>query len=152
MTEFIEETVECSICFDEIGKKNNCVTPCGHVFCFSCVSKSLTRNNTCPCCRTVLVEDANVEDDDSEYEDEDDFDDDDDEEEDGHLEIINERFVKKGYNMMDMISILTGRGNPQTKYTSEYIEKLVEEVNDTIDEIDDEEEEKKLFALEDVRI
>lgn len=60
------EIVECCICYETIGDKNNCVTPCGHKFCFVCLTKALTTNNTCPCCREVLVEAE--KDDDSEYE------------------------------------------------------------------------------------
>jgi hypothetical protein len=63
------EFVECCICYETIGDKNNCVTPCGHKFCFVCLTKALTTNNTCPCCREVLVEAE--EHDDSEYESED---------------------------------------------------------------------------------
>lgn len=56
------EMIECCICFETIGEKNNCVTPCGHKFCFVCLTKSLTNNNTCPCCREVLVETTDEED------------------------------------------------------------------------------------------
>jgi len=61
------ETIECCICFETIGEKNNCVTPCGHKFCFVCLTKALTNNNTCPCCREVLLE-ASEEDEDDESE------------------------------------------------------------------------------------
>jgi len=88
--------MECPICYEVIGEKNNCVTECGHSFCFKCVTKALTMNNACPCCRTQLVEEledsdeSELEDsDESEYEDsdeeeeggdhDDDSDDDDDE-------------------------------------------------------------------------
>jgi hypothetical protein len=48
---------ECCICFDELNAKiNNCVTQCGHVFCFQCIAKSLSQSNTCPCCRAILAE------------------------------------------------------------------------------------------------
>jgi len=60
------ELVECCICYETIGDKNNCVTPCGHKFCFVCLTKSLANNNTCPCCRQVLIEAAS-EDHESEY-------------------------------------------------------------------------------------
>lgn len=60
------ELVECCICYETIGDKNNCVTPCGHKFCFVCLTKALTTNNTCPCCRQVLIEAP--EDYESEYE------------------------------------------------------------------------------------
>lgn len=47
---------ECSICYDELGTKNTCTTPCGHQFCFNCMITALNHNNTCPCCRNVLKE------------------------------------------------------------------------------------------------
>ena len=62
------ELIECCICYETIGDKNNCVTPCGHKFCFVCLTKSLTTNNTCPCCREVLIEAPEEDDDDSDYE------------------------------------------------------------------------------------
>jgi hypothetical protein len=51
-----EEQIECAICFEEIGSSNNCVTPCGHKFCFNCIVKSTRQNNSCPCCRGPLGE------------------------------------------------------------------------------------------------
>ena len=51
---------ECPICYEIIGEKNNCNTPCGHSFCFSCITKALSKNNTCPCCRENLV-DQNID-------------------------------------------------------------------------------------------
>ena len=72
------EPVECCICMDAINfATNNCVTPCGHTFCFQCLAKALEQNNTCPCCRSVLM--AEPEDDEeasewSEWTDEDDED------------------------------------------------------------------------------
>lgn len=47
---------ECPICYEIIGEKNNCNTSCGHSFCFSCITKALSKNNTCPCCRENLVD------------------------------------------------------------------------------------------------
>ena len=76
-----KEPVECCICMDSINlANNNCVTPCGHTFCFQCLAKALEKNNTCPCCRAVLMEEENNDDDDndetiwSEFSDEDDED------------------------------------------------------------------------------
>jgi hypothetical protein len=54
--DFNSEPIECAICFDEIGSSNNCVTPCGHKFCFKCIVKSTKQNNSCPCCRGPLCE------------------------------------------------------------------------------------------------
>ena len=67
--DFNNEPIECAICYDEIGPSNNCVTPCGHKFCFKCIVKSTKQNNSCPCCRGPLceptIEEEVVEDDDS---------------------------------------------------------------------------------------
>lgn len=61
---------ECVICYEELSStKNMCITECGHEFCFSCMMKHVQRNNGCPCCRTVIIED--IEDSDSEYDSED---------------------------------------------------------------------------------
>jgi len=58
MTEFLNmsKNNDCPICYEIIGEKNNCNTPCGHSFCFSCITKALCKNNTCPCCRENLVD------------------------------------------------------------------------------------------------
>ena len=50
--------VECSVCYEKIGEKNNCVTPCGHTFCFQCMMSCLNYKNTCPICRQVLQEEV----------------------------------------------------------------------------------------------
>jgi hypothetical protein len=68
------EPIECCICMDAINfATNNCVTPCGHTFCFQCLAKALEQNNTCPCCRAVLMVEPEEEDESiwSEYTDED---------------------------------------------------------------------------------
>ena len=54
-------TTECAVCYDKIGNKNNCVTPCGHTFCFQCMMSCLNYKNTCPICRQVLQADINDE-------------------------------------------------------------------------------------------
>ena len=61
------DTGVCPICYEklhflkydkeeeEIKPKSNIVTtPCGHSFCFTCISKHLDRKNTCPMCREEL--------------------------------------------------------------------------------------------------
>jgi Ring finger domain len=119
------DTIECCICFEAIGEKNNCVTPCGHKFCFVCLTKALTNNNTCPCCREVLieVEEEVEEDDESEYEPEDDESDGGSEEDDDELrvsdmdelsledlndnaELIYERMIKKGITTKEIMQML----------------------------------------------
>ena len=46
---------ECSICYCEIGKKNNAITPCGHHFCFNCISNCLNEKSNCPMCRELIA-------------------------------------------------------------------------------------------------
>ncbi len=150
--------VECSICYDEIASTNNCVTPCGHVFCFKCMMQSLGNNNTCPCCRAVLIEEPVEEaDDESEYEDSDsetDSEDGESEEAVGEIETIAERLLQKGYTMVDMIALLTMRTSKRDdkKYTTEYYSNLEEEFENICDEVDVNAQECVLFAQEDKRI
>ena len=40
----------CPICFDH--PKNGFRTPCGHVFCSTCLADALHRNDSCPVCRS----------------------------------------------------------------------------------------------------
>ena len=154
--------VECSICYDEISSTNNCVTPCGHVFCFKCMMQSLGNNNTCPCCRSVLIEEPAADedaesDDESEYEDSDsDTDSESGEAEDaiGEIETIAERLLQKGYTMADMVALLTMRTSKKDdkKYTTEYYNHLEEEFENICEEADTNAEEMALFAQEDKRI
>jgi SNF2 family DNA or RNA helicase len=43
----------CSICFDEL--KNPCLTPCGHIFCKSCLDMCLQVKKSCPMCKSDLA-------------------------------------------------------------------------------------------------
>ena len=62
-------STDCCICMDAINSSiNNCTTPCGHSFCFQCLAKALEQNNTCPCCRAVLMEVPDDDDDDDSIE------------------------------------------------------------------------------------
>jgi hypothetical protein len=155
MSEFTQ-AIECCICFETIGQKNNCVTPCGHAFCFNCLTKSLTHNNSCPCCRAVLVEVPEEDIDESDDEDEDDDEDyehEEEEDDDGNVDVITERFLKAGYTAVDIMSLLTGRyKRSDPKYTDEYINKMVEVFDNICEDIDNESEEQSLFAGEDHRI
>lgn len=59
------EPVECPICFDCIGEKNNITTECGHKFHASCLMTNVSLNGFgCPCCRTAMAETPEQEDDD----------------------------------------------------------------------------------------
>ena len=152
------ETNECCICFETIGNNNNCVTKCGHAFCFECITKSLTNNNTCPCCRAVIMEVPEENDDDeSEYEwdshdGSDDEEEEDDEEEPENLaELVTERFVKNGYSLIDAIYLLTGTiKKNDSKYSKEQIEKISKCYDDIYDDILNEHKEQKMFEIEDV--
>ena len=47
---------KCSICFDFIStSKNMSKTPCGHVFCLTCLHEHLKINHTCPNCRKPIL-------------------------------------------------------------------------------------------------
>ena len=55
------EEPECSICFNKIGERNNCVTPCGHLFCFTCIIEVIRHDsNTCPNCRSSFTEENTI--------------------------------------------------------------------------------------------
>ena len=49
-----EKQDDCSICYEKIGKTNNCTTECGHKFCLKCIIIFMERSNTCPMCRYEL--------------------------------------------------------------------------------------------------
>lgn len=56
------EQIDCPICFDPIGEKNNITTECGHKFHASCLMTNISRNGFgCPCCRTVMAEETNTD-------------------------------------------------------------------------------------------
>lgn len=151
---------ECCICFEEIGTKNNCTTPCGHQFCFVCMSRSLANNNKCPCCREVLMEsqdDDEVEDvdydSDEDYDDDDDEDDDFDFPEDTNIDLITERFLQMGYEPSDLVAMMIGRIKERCdKYSPEAIKKMFGDFNEIVNEMDTQKEEIALFAAEDIRI
>ncbi len=44
----------CAICLLNISNVNNCITPCGHRFCLTCLLQSLHNLNTCPLCRSQI--------------------------------------------------------------------------------------------------
>lgn len=149
---------ECCVCWEEIGaSKNNCTTPCGHQFCFTCIAKCLGQNNSCPLCRGVLIEreEEDNSDDESEWEESEDegADDDSDYEEDDNVDIITERFMKKGYDAMDLVTLLLGKvkkSNP--KYTKNYVKKMVADFDETVDEVETQNNELEGMAAEDTRV
>lgn len=154
------EAVECCICFENIGTKNNCVTECGHKFCFKCLAMAMTRSNACPCCRQPLVDEVEVAEDneegESDYEEEDDdddaddFSDDEENDSDAPIETIVERFEKEGLTMLDVVSMMLGRfSKVDEKYTNDHINILFEKCDRIIEDARKEAEESCLFAQED---
>ena len=51
-----DDVLECAICYEAIGDRDSATTSCGHKFHFSCMTKAMQRNSTCPMCRNSLVE------------------------------------------------------------------------------------------------
>ena len=47
------DEVQCSICMDIIVKAS-ISNPCGHIFCFSCLSNAMRKSKDCPVCRTAI--------------------------------------------------------------------------------------------------
>ena len=153
------ENKECAICYEEIGKTNQCVTPCGHEFCVKCMIKSFQTNETCPLCRSTYLEEDECLQSDSE----DDFDDSDDEtiyDDDGYESpnqylysidnitqfttlakpiIIVDKLEQKGYAMEDILSFYMGRiDRTNRKYTQSYVRKLKDDIDSIVMESDKE--------------
>lgn len=49
------ETEKCAICIDNITT-NMSKTACGHIFCLTCLHEHLKTNNTCPLCRSNILD------------------------------------------------------------------------------------------------
>jgi len=152
---------ECCICYEIIGKKNNCVTDCGHVFCFKCLATAMAHNNSCPCCRAPLTDTPDEEDDDSDYEEDDDEDDDEDDEEDievnkeydGDVEDMVVRMEAKGITMLDVVSLLFSKfSKKDEKYTKEYVKSLCETINQISEDTENESKEREQMGGEDAPI
>lgn len=54
-----DTTEECIICQDEPYEP--VILPCGHVFCYKCLVRWIEENNTCPTCRSVILESKPIE-------------------------------------------------------------------------------------------
>jgi hypothetical protein len=156
MNSLTSEDNECVICYEVIGKRNNCVTPCGHAFCFNCLVSAMTRKNTCPCCRSELFALPSEDDLDSDgdYESDEDYDSDEDyEDELIPVELIADRLEKNGFTMLDVVSMLTNnysKTNPT--YTVDFISKMNSKYESLLEEIENEFDEQKKFAAEDIRV
>ena len=152
MSAFTEK--ECCICYEQIGQTNNCVTGCGHAFCFKCLALAMAHKNSCPCCRAKLIDVPDEDDDDEADEDyeesvdegEDDIDDE------GHVEDIVDRLEKEGLTMIDVVSMLLNRYSKRdAKYTNEHIGHINRRFDQLAAEVDMEFIEQQQFAAEDTR-
>jgi len=147
---------ECPICLSEIGDKNNCVTPCGHVFCFSCLVTCMTTKMNCPCCRIELGEKSISNNESSSYDtDEEEEEDEDDYEDEGKAEIesIVDVFTKKGYTIYHALMIATNRSSKtNVSHDDDYLDGLIDEFDEMLEEMDGEEYEKSLMATEDINV
>lgn len=47
---------ECPICMDSVENTNNCILTCGHRFHMECMLKALERKNSCPLCRSEVIQ------------------------------------------------------------------------------------------------
>jgi len=146
---------ECPICYSEIGSKNKCVTECGHEFCLKCMLNWSQKSFACPCCRGELVE-SSTENNEEDIEDEDDDDDEDDDEDDdydddetgGNIEEIAALFEKKGYSIIDAISMILGRrSKTEGKETEEYYTEMTNVFDVIVSDVDDEAE-RELYERE----
>tara|TARA_B100001175_G_C19296266_1_gene535974 strand:- start:129 stop:650 length:522 start_codon:yes stop_codon:yes gene_type:complete len=45
---------KCPICLDILKDTNLTITPCGHKFCFTCISEHSCNSNDCPICRANI--------------------------------------------------------------------------------------------------
>ena len=152
----VEETVECCICYDPIStEKNNCVTECGHQFCFKCLATSMMTNGCkCPCCRSPLVEISSDEEEEEDDDEETELDNDsivslEEDEIECDIVELTRRLKSKGFKMQDVLSMLLGR------YIKDATDLTIFDLNQTfdtiVDEADNEAIENEAMGLEDNR-
>ena len=156
---------ECPVCYENYSLSSNyCITECKHSFCLKCILTYSKINNSCPICRAQLddkiIEDTG--DDDSSYGGSDDDSDDDyrrdlDSGDECSVEYLTNVLQKKGYTMLDIVSIYTSRFSiNDSKYTEQYCTDLYKNIRKTVNDLDDdtveENEEIKLMKLEDKTI
>lgn len=162
--------MSCPICYDVINaERNNCITSCGHAFCFECIARTVETSDACPLCREPFIapnpDDANdSEDSDAEIDDDDEtysesseafvFDEELYEDERvAKVKTVLDRLTEKGIGAMELLSIMIDRYERNDKNTPEFIETMnntFEQIlNDADDEAAKESNERDAFALED---
>lgn len=50
----VEDTIDCSICYETTNNKGSVRTICNHVFCKKCFQKWTRTHDSCPLCRTQV--------------------------------------------------------------------------------------------------
>ena len=153
-TPLIPGETDCCICYEKIdAQRNNCVTECGHRFCFKCLATSMMHNTACPCCRSPLVESEDDEDDEDEGSDadtENEYQEDADEDETGcDPEELTRRLAAQGFTMQDMVSMLLGRYNQNVSDAA--IFELNKRFDVIVEEADNEKLETEAMGGEDTR-
>ena len=143
-------TQTCPICWESLdSKKNYSITNCGHTFCFKCITKYATINNTCPMCRSELYEEetnivSEEEDDDEEEEEEeedDDYDDEDDYYEGEFVCDLNRvlKIVEEKFTIQDLTVLILRRFNSRSeKYNLENCQKIDDLFWNTVNDLDEE--------------
>ena len=152
--------VECCICYEIIGAKNNCTTECGHQFCFKCLALSMRQNTDCPMCRAPLIDPeadsiAEVSDDDEEEDDDDEEYDEDDDEYDyseykrASPKDLSAKLQTKGVSYDDLVCLLYNRFDSNKSKNN--IHELYELTETIMEEADEECHENCMFGKEDTR-
>lgn len=137
---------ECPICYEDIqATRNTCTTACGHTFCFQCMMKCLQTNNACPCCRAVLQETTEDDEetlgdeDEDEDDDEDDEYDDEDDAENTSVERISAALKEGGFTYQDLVAVFLQRyqsDDDETMYTEEFVSKKEEQLHSIVSDLD----------------
>lgn len=157
---------ECIICFETIGAKNNCVTDCGHSFCFKCLAQAMARSNQCPYCRQDLYDmpaESEDEEEDSASESDSEADSDDEsidwdapaylesEPFPSSAEELTERLVSAGFSTLDLVSMLTDRySKTDPKYTYRHACDLYTKYDKIREDLDRECVEREQMGCEDL--
>jgi len=142
----------CHICYEPIGLTNNCVTGCGHAFCFKCLAMAMAHRNACPLCRAKLIDvpDADDEEEEEEENGESGRDVEEEEDDEGHVEDIVDRLEKEGLTMIDVVSMLLNRYSKRDeKYSNEHIAHINRRFDQLAAEVDMEFMEQQRLAKED---